>query len=60
MFLAMEFLNGGDLFSFLHNMQTFEEEVALFYIAEMVLALEYLHSEGIVHRGNCTRLVFFI
>ena len=27
-----------------------EEEIAKFYLAEVVLALEYLHSKGIVHR----------
>lgn len=28
----------------------FNEERATFYVAELVLALEYLHSEGIIHR----------
>lgn len=55
----MEFLNGGDLFSFLHNMEVFDEETAQFYIAEMVLALEYLHSEGIIHRGMFLYLFIF-
>lgn len=48
--LAMEFLNGGDLFSLLMAMGCFEEDVARFYIAETLLAVEYLHSRGIVHR----------
>jgi len=26
------------------------EEWAKFYVAEIVLALEYLHSQGIIHR----------
>lgn len=52
LFLAMEFLNGGDLFSFLHAMESFDEDVARFYIAEVILALEYLHGEGIIHRGK--------
>ncbi len=46
----MEFIRGGDLFSLLENMGALSEEVAKVYIAETVLALEYLHASGIVHR----------
>ena len=52
LFLAMEFLYGGDLGSFHSQVQAFEENVAQFYLAEIVLALEYLHEQGIVHRGT--------
>lgn len=41
---------GGDLGSLLKNMGTFPEEMARRYIAEIILALGYLHSIGIVHR----------
>ncbi|KAL4566349.1 hypothetical protein LXL04_030463 [Taraxacum kok-saghyz] len=50
LYLVMEYLNGGDLFSLLRNVGCLEEDVARIYIAELVLALEYLHSLGIVHR----------
>lgn len=50
LYLVMEYLNGGDLFSLLKNMGCLDESVACVYIAELVLALEYLHSLGIVHR----------
>ncbi|KAG5543219.1 hypothetical protein RHGRI_016093 [Rhododendron griersonianum] len=50
LYLVMEYLNGGDLYSLLRNIGCFEEDVARIYIAELVLALEYLHSLGIVHR----------
>ncbi|KAL8216109.1 hypothetical protein R6Q57_022946 [Mikania cordata] len=50
LYLVMEYLNGGDLFSLLRNVGCLEEDVARVYIAELVLALEYLHSLGIVHR----------
>ena len=46
----MEYLPGGDCFSLLRSLVAFPEEMARQYIAEMVLALEYLHSQGIIHR----------
>ncbi|KAL8153950.1 hypothetical protein V2J09_011710 [Rumex salicifolius] len=50
LYLVMEYLNGGDLYSLLKKVGCLEEDVARIYIAELVLALEYLHSNGIVHR----------
>ncbi|TYJ98823.1 putative serine/threonine protein kinase IREH1 [Cucumis melo var. makuwa] len=50
LYLVMEYLNGGDLYSLLRNLGCLDEEVARVYIAEVVLALEYLHSLGVVHR----------
>lgn len=50
LYLVMEYLNGGDLFSLLKKVGCLEEDVARTYLAELVLALEYLHSLGIVHR----------
>ncbi|ELR19976.1 protein kinase domain containing protein [Acanthamoeba castellanii str. Neff] len=50
LFLVMEFLPGGDCYSLLKNIGRFDESMARMYIAETVLALEYLHDHGIVHR----------
>ena len=50
LYLVMEYLNGGDLYSLLRNLGYLDEEVARVYIAEVVLALEYLHSLYVVHR----------
>ncbi|XP_020244524.1 probable serine/threonine protein kinase IRE4 isoform X2 [Asparagus officinalis] len=50
LYLVMEYLNGGDLYSLLRKIGCLEEAVARVYIAELVLALEYLHSLGITHR----------
>ncbi len=47
---VMEYMVGGDLGDILHNYCALDEDVAKFYIAEIILALEYLHSLGIVHR----------
>lgn len=41
---------GGDFAHILQDYGCLEDEVAKFYIAEIVLALEYLHSLGIIHR----------
>ncbi len=46
---VMEYLNGGDLSFFLQEYALFEKEARI-YLAEIVLALEYLHSKGIIHR----------
>lgn len=50
LYLVMEFCLGGDVGAVLKRMQCFEESMAKIYIAETVLALEYLHSLNIVHR----------
>eukprot|EP00953_Heterococcus_sp_UTEX-ZZ885_P009736 5709-Heterococcus_DN1.PRE.2 len=46
----MEYLPGGELFYHLSKQGLLLEANALFYSAEMVLALEHLHANGIVHR----------
>ncbi|CAA7048174.1 unnamed protein product [Microthlaspi erraticum] len=50
LYLVMEYLNGGDVYSMLRKIGCMDETNARVYIAEVVLALEYLHSEGVVHR----------
>ncbi|KAG9140795.1 hypothetical protein Leryth_022760 [Lithospermum erythrorhizon] len=50
LYLVMEYLNGGDMYSLLRNLGCLDEEVARVYVAEVVLALEYLHSIPVVHR----------
>ncbi|KAI4330849.1 hypothetical protein MLD38_029094 [Melastoma candidum] len=50
LYLVMEYLNGGDLYSLLRNLGCLEEDMARVYIAEVVLALEYLHSLNVIHR----------
>ncbi len=50
LFLVMEFLAGGELFFHLSKQGLLKEDTAKFYVAEIVLALEHLHSLGIIHR----------
>ncbi len=46
----MEYMIGGDLGHLLNYCGAFDEDIARFYIAEVILAVEYLHSLGVVHR----------
>ncbi|KAJ3156198.1 hypothetical protein HDU86_003961 [Geranomyces michiganensis] len=50
LYLVMEYLIGGDLSSLLAAFGTFEEPMARMYGAEVAVALDYLHSNGIRHR----------
>ena len=49
-FMVMEYMIGGDLKSLLSVYGFLEEEHAVFYLAECVLALQYLHRRDIIHR----------
>ena len=47
----MDFHPGGDLFSLLERYDgTFSEEMARFYLSEVAVAINTLHSMGYVHR----------
>ncbi len=48
--IVMEYMIGGDLSSLLKTSEYFDENTARFYSAEILLALEYLHKLGIIHR----------
>ena len=50
LYLVMEYLPGGDLAALLTAMGCFDNDMAQLYLAETVLALEYIHGVGIVHR----------
>ncbi|KAJ3016628.1 camp-dependent protein kinase catalytic subunit [Thoreauomyces humboldtii] len=50
LFMTMEYVAGGDLFSYLRKIQRFTEDAARFYVSEVLISLEYLHSHKIVYR----------
>ncbi|PGH09049.1 AGC/PKA protein kinase [Helicocarpus griseus UAMH5409] len=50
LYMVMDFVEGGELFSLLRKSQRFPNPVAKFYAAEVTLALEYLHEQNIVYR----------
>ncbi|XP_077288316.1 LOW QUALITY PROTEIN: AKT serine/threonine protein kinase [Arctopsyche grandis] len=47
---VMEYVNGGELFFHLSKERYFSEDRTRFYGAEIISALEYLHSQGIIYR----------
>jgi serine/threonine protein kinase len=50
LYLVMEYLPGGDLYSVLENVGSLPEEQAKIYAAQIVSALEFLRSSRVIHR----------
>ncbi|KAK1764108.1 camp-dependent protein kinase catalytic subunit [Phialemonium atrogriseum] len=52
LYLLLDYVPGGELFSYLRRFRRFEEDMACFYAAEIVLVLEYLHEQqgGVAYR----------
>lgn len=50
LYLVTDFMSGGELFWHLQREGRFQEDRAKFYVAELVLALGYLHDNDIVYR----------
>jgi|LauGreDrversion4_2_1035121.scaffolds.fasta_scaffold604942_1 serine/threonine protein kinase len=48
--VVTHFANGGDFESLMKKKKEFSEPEALYYLAMLLLGVEYLHSKGIVHR----------
>ena len=50
LYIAMDYLTGGDLRYQLCLKKKFSEQETKFFIACIILALEYIHSNNIIHR----------
>ena len=50
LYFIMEFVQGGELFFHLHRETRFDDEKTRFYIAELILALNFLHKNKIIYR----------
>ena len=50
LYMLMEFLPGGDLMTMLIKYETFAPDIARFYMAEILLAIEAVHNLGFIHR----------
>mmetsp|Transcript_5547 Transcript_5547/g.17493 ORF Transcript_5547/g.17493 Transcript_5547/m.17493 type:complete len:614 (-) Transcript_5547:923-2764(-) len=50
LYLVTDYYNGGSLFYHLRKSHGFNEDRSRFYAAELVLALDHLHSNGVIYR----------
>ena len=50
LYLVTEFLQGGELFFHIKRKTCFEESTAKFYMAQLFLAIDYLHTNGYIYR----------
>ncbi len=50
LYLLLTYASGGELFTYLNKERMFTDDVCRFYTSELVLALEHLHSLGIIYR----------
>ncbi|KAJ3288690.1 hypothetical protein HDU79_004649 [Rhizoclosmatium sp. JEL0117] len=49
-YMLLEYVVGGELFSHLRRAGRFSNDMTRFYAAEIVLAIEYLHERDIIYR----------
>ena len=50
LYMILDYCPGGDLAYHLNKRQIFDESEAKFFIAETILAIEYIHSLNIIYR----------
>lgn len=50
LYLVLDYKNGGELFHHMQRENSFTEDRAKFYAAELVLALQALHQYGVIYR----------
>lgn len=50
LFLVLEFVSGGELFTYLRGVGRFEPPQACFYSAQVAMMFEYLHSKNVIYR----------
>jgi len=50
LFFCLEYCPGGELFFYLSQIGRFKQDAARFYAANILLALEHLHSKDILYR----------
>ena len=54
--MLLEYVPGGELFTFLRTAHRFDAPTSVFFAAEIVMALDYLHSQNIVYRCELIHL----
>ena len=49
-YLIMEFVDSDEMFEVLKNIKTYSEEIASSIFRQILLAIEYMHGKGVIHR----------
>ena len=49
-YVVQDAILGGELYSYVANTGVFSEKMCRHYFKQMLMALHYIHSEGIAHR----------
>ena len=50
LYFVMPFIQGGEMYRILCTVKKFEERMAKFYAAQLVIAVGHLHERGYMHR----------
>lgn len=50
LYIVMEYVPGGELFTYLRTVQSVKSEEARFFASQVTMIFEYLHSKNIVYR----------
>ncbi len=50
LYIVLEYIPGGELFTYLRTVQNLKNEDARFYAAQVTTMFEYLHSKNIIYR----------
>ncbi|CAF3713175.1 unnamed protein product [Adineta steineri] len=50
LYILLDYIPGGELFTYMRRRGTFDLKTSLFYICEIIVAFEYLHSLQIIYR----------
>ncbi|KAF2258165.1 kinase-like protein [Lojkania enalia] len=50
LYFVLDLASGGELLGFLKKMTTFDVECTRFYGAQILDAIDYMHSRGVIHR----------
>jgi len=48
--IIMEYINGGNLFSFVKKRRKLSEKISKFLFRQIILGIQHIHSKNIVHR----------